>query len=1077
MNIKNQLADFVKYPLLATALIAGLDAHALKTVTGVVPVTAELSKVQTWVGEGDARVAVVMKWNDGLGMDNIVAGVRFDPLSSLTPQGAIEALINADPRYYAPESGGWSFDLNGDLVRDDATYTRYDHNGTDGVNGEWVICSPGDALADGQTVYAYYCPTGSAPIAAEYLFYLPAADVMGVWMADGLQRPLADDTTVVPLYMNLGGGVLSSMTVSPIDAASRKKVSKVGFADVAGAKKGDMRGLLTFGSEPGDATMKLTMRYYETPEDKRTATSDATNASLTVTEPVIPVERVEFKNSVKVFHRTETADLSEEIVIIPENATYKGKFSYKTDADRTIFTISGSKLYAKSVEGEGIVTVTRTGYPDGLTATMEAQVRWVNPVEAITFNGIDTSEPIEVEFDSYKLEYNYYTAPLSVIPANADISTLKMVIDEAVPSLKATFAGREYDVVSYYKQKGIPAHDINCWGEGDVTLHFEATDGSEVKSEPIILKIRKRHGNVVYDQYQDGTFWLNEEWFGHSNGSINYLDADRKMHYRVYNAENVTEESPLDNTTFGCTSQYGIIHGDRLYVMSKQAHDQGDRYYHGGGRLVIADAKTLKRLHSFDVLGSDEQRGGDGRACVGVSPDKVYLGLHNSIRVLNIDNAASTPEEMFTLGKEIVFKESEGGSLNPGDSGGALYSNQIGDMLCIGKYVFAVMQDKGILVIDTDKDEWVSTLGNQYAQAITQSADGNLWYALNDTKERKVVSLHCINPATLEEIASYDLPEGAGTINTGWGAWRSANFFASKSDNVLFWGNVGSGYQDDILGKGTGCIFRWKIGEELPSEPFFNLGQRPGMNASTFQSPYATMRYDDRTDEILMATTHGASTNYRYEWIYFINGTTGEIDSWQQLRDYFWFPAIPIFPDKYAPEINIDRINVPAIGESQDIDLSEYVTDIDNIDYNIRIALPSEATVAEVDASGKCADYLLDGKKLTITGLKKGQETVTLSAESNGKVTTREIPVFVGDMTGIDGIGMAQGSITADGDCIILKGYAGWHFTVTAISGATVASFDVTTPSAAERMSAGCGVYVIRGTRGNDIITSKIVIQ
>lgn len=67
-------------------------------------------------------------------------------------------------------------------------------------------------------------------------------------------------------------------------------------------------------------------------------------------------------------------------------------------------------------------------------------------------------------------------------------------------------------------------------------------------------------GTTPYGGYEDGTFILNEGWFGHDGGSINFLAADGGMTYNVQERENA-------GFSFGNTSCSGMVYGGRLYVM------------------------------------------------------------------------------------------------------------------------------------------------------------------------------------------------------------------------------------------------------------------------------------------------------------------------------------------------------------------------------------------------------------------------------------------------------------------------------------------------------------------------------
>lgn len=426
----------------------------------------------------------------------------------------------------------------------------------------------------------------------------------------------------------------------------------------------------------------------------------------------------------------------------------------------------------------------------------------------------------------------------------------------------------------------------------------------------------------------------------------------------------------------------------------------------------------------------------------------------------------------FTMGGEILLHE----GVKQG-----LYEGQTGDMVCAGKYVFVVTQSDGLLAIDGDTDAIVKKLGTNIGtveketysvQGVVITADGHVWYAETDntdTSNRRTTFVE-VDPLTLDELARYDLPAGAGTVNTGWGAWRSANFFASKKQNVIYWGNVGSGYKDDILGAGTGNIYRWEVGTDLPSRPFFSLGNRPGMNETTFQMPYATMRYDDRTDEIWMCTTHGPSYNYRYEWIYAIDGTTGEENFCQQLTPYFWFPAIPIFPDKYDPEFrNLTGVTLGT--DPMEIDLYDYVYDEDHITRAINLSVESPSASAAT-RSAEAFDHSLVNGKLTLTPKSVGEGELTLVAESNGKTVRHTLPVSVSMKTGVNEVGTTR-ALSASGRILTAEGLEGCVLNVYDMNGRQVAQFIPASDHETFLLDMEAGVYIVKG----DTSMIKVMIK
>lgn len=98
------------------------------------------------------------------------------------------------------------------------------------------------------------------------------------------------------------------------------------------------------------------------------------------------------------------------------------------------------------------------------------------------------------------------------------------------------------------------------------------------------------------------------------------------------------------------------------------------------------------------------------------------------------------------------------------------------------------------------------------------------------------------------------------------------------------------------------------------------------------------LRYDDRTDELLIMTTQsGGSTNYEHNWIHIVNGTSGELKKDTQIETILLVQAIPIFPDKYAPEINNleESLSLKINDGTQKINLAGKITDKDNLAYNI----------------------------------------------------------------------------------------------------------------------------------------------
>lgn len=641
-----------------------------------------------------------------------------------------------------------------------------------------------------------------------------------------------------------------------------------------------------------------------------------------------------------------------------------------------------------------------------------------------------------------------------VTPEDADIKDFDV-------TLEGNGTGKDDCIATMYS--------VNYWDEDNNRIRFNELSGHRQGECKLILKAKDGSGYTreykvkVQDQdrtpvaentYLDGTIILNEEWFGHTNGGMNFVTKDKQMMYQVYEREN-------PGMSFGCTSQYGTIWNGKLLVASKQAADGGDPLP-GGGRLVVADAKTFKRIGSIDEIRLEtEGKSGDGRAIAGATPDKAYMGTNQGIYIIDLNDIKVT------------------GKIGTGDAVNAdLYSGQIGDMVHAGNHVFAIKQKTGTFIIDVNTDEVVKTIEDADVQGVTQSADGNVWIATLDGKASKFV---CIDPATLEERAELTtvMPEEIGAVTCGWGAWRTTQFFGCNSKNVL-WFSPGS----SVSNGGAGAFYSWEIGTDPTGiKPVFDLKNPtlPSHNRNVAQATYGTSRYDDRSGELIVMTTeYKASGHYRYNWTHFVNPTTGEITKTIDLEPYYWFQAVPIFPDKEEPKLaegfNGVEFDVTDsafdTAQAEEIDLAALVSDADNNDYNITFALPAETETAEngtttgdtgTETATGAVECSLDGTILTVKPAAYGSTVVNVNATSNGRVSTIAIPVTVGGTNAIGNAVRATGALRADGNRIVISGCKGTTFTVCNAAGAVMTQFTADSDEFVARFNFRSGVYIISG--------------
>ena len=182
---------------------------------------------------------------------------------------------------------------------------------------------------------------------------------------------------------------------------------------------------------------------------------------------------------------------------------------------------------------------------------------------------------------------------------------------------------------------------------------------------------------------------------------------------------------------------------------------------------------------------------------------------------------------------------------------------------------------------------------------------------------------------------------------------------------------------------------------------------------------------------------------------------------------------MPIFPDKYAPEFgDIEPIDIRYIEgqtpEAKTIDLTDLVTDRDNIAANIRLSIVSEES--------DIYEASLDGKTLTVTA-KPGQfgmESITLKAESNGVVTTVDIPVNIELISGVDNAYTDNGIITVSGHTVRILNMEGTDFMVYDMNGRAVSAFSANSNDARVRLTVPDGIYIICSADGKRKVKAAV---
>lgn len=421
--------------------------------------------------------------------------------------------------------------------------------------------------------------------------------------------------------------------------------------------------------------------------------------------------------------------------------------------------------------------------------------------------------------------------------------------------------------------------------------------------------------------YTDGVFIVNEGWFGREGGSINFIHSDNQISYRVYGTLNA-------GSSLGNTTSYGTIYGDKFYFVSKQ------NYLDKGGRLVVADAKTLQKIASIDNVG-----GGDGRSFVGVDHNTAYIGTSNGVVIYDIPTMQVR------------------GAIN-GTNG------EIGNMIRTSQYVFAVKQNGGILVIDPKNHSVKHTISGNYG-SIVQAKDSSIW-AINENKLYEIYS-------TDFSVKEYNIP--TTKYITSWGAWNSGSFTYSNTENALYWINSVSEWE--VGNK----IIKFDINTKNFNENFASV---PAQDVQYKQVPYgAALRINPINGQLILTTTEsGWGTHYQKNWVHTYN-TGGSLIHTQTLRDHYWFPSLPVFPDNHAPAINGANEETLSINTTTHISLAQVASDMDNLQGGI------VKNIKFISDNSKISAEINDKDELVITPLAKGNSSVGVVFNSNGKLVEK----------------------------------------------------------------------------------------
>lgn len=497
--------------------------------------------------------------------------------------------------------------------------------------------------------------------------------------------------------------------------------------------------------------------------------------------------------------------------------------------------------------------------------------------------------------------------------------------------------------------------------------------------------------------YTDGFWVLSEDWYGHQNSTINWMTTpEREWYYRVFQEENPGYE-------LGCTSQYGTVFADRLYIVSKQDRDPGaDRQ---GGRLTVCDARSMQVLAQLPSIGLAQAANGyryqvDGRAFAGYDEHKGYVTTNNGVWVVDLQS--------------LTVVDSVRGTTHQATGYDRVYTHQCGSIVRAAGKMFVAHQQRGLLVIDpaTDSVVWTVEMPEEVALnpemqdepiegadfdgewdrrtsvgSVVLAKDGFLYCSVanRDGMAGRMNYLLRVDPVTYatECINLMERYGAYGPSNT-WYSWTPDGFCASTQRNVLYW-NGGSDPQN-----ASATIYQYDIDRD-------ECTVFADFSATTRRIYGCSFRVDPKTDHALLSLQEKSDVANPTDFgrpLFALQEYDGEgelLGEWDMIENY-WFPSIPIFPDLHAPQANDGALTYTFATSEEatqtfSIDLTQVFSDADDMAAAMGFRLLASSGADLLDAR-------VEGTRLLLTPLQgEGSATLTVEANSRGRVAEAQLRV------------------------------------------------------------------------------------
>ncbi|MDE6811637.1 MAG: hypothetical protein K2J15_04725 [Muribaculaceae bacterium] len=438
-------------------------AGTLLGTAGVMAASPDLAKVRYTVGEGSDTYLLVLRFNVPERMDNFVYAVKSDN-ADLTPLDALNLAAGIDSRLKVQIQDGQptvSIDLNGDSQIDKADIKDVKLSDA-GATTEFAT--------DGTTPVLTLSQEGDNASASAYYFYMPGPEEVGVWLPDEMTVKLSDNVPVIPCFVQVPEGKLSSITnwqasTSNEDYRLDRSIIITPYTlvdDTYNARP-------TFTGATGTTYLRYRPQYYGT-----YGYYESNYMTLNVEAPEIPITSITMKQS------EVTSGLNKEVKLLfdyePANATYTAVAAEVEDTSLASYT-STTGLKTKTVKGSTKVTV-YTANDKSVSTEFTLICDLENPVKSVNF-GPGTEDGV----------INVYVKQLIglrpvVLPENADIKDVNISVTDNVIA-NDEFTCSTYPV-NFWDNDGTRVRFLELSGHrptGDkpAKVHVESADGAYKK--------------------------------------------------------------------------------------------------------------------------------------------------------------------------------------------------------------------------------------------------------------------------------------------------------------------------------------------------------------------------------------------------------------------------------------------------------------------------------------------------------------------------------------------------------------------------------------------------------------------